>query len=859
MADEEVMKFEITDYDLDNEFNINRPTRKTSKNQQIYGIWAEDSGDEDDAPERPRAGFGGQRGKARHNYTAPVSFVAGGVQQAGKKRKQEEEEAKDSAGGKEDADADAEGSRSRFPFSKKGIRDNSLFLSSDEEDEDEVASQSQQQSKNKPFTFITEEIAGLRKKKIPLNPVLINQGVGGWEKHTKGIGAKLLLQMGFQPGKGLGRELQGIQAPVEAHLRKGRGAIGAYGPEKVAKITDVKGDSDEEEAKDFVEKLSQWRKADIGNKKKVRYVYKSVDDVLEQGKFQPVRRDHSQLSKVKVIDMTGPEQRVLSGYHAISGQQRPTDEWEIRKDKKFSNFALPELLHNINLLMDMCEQDIIHNDQKLRYSSDRMVTLEHEEANLSTMVNQEKQHIKTLETVLDIVQDMINCSTNETDPLTLDSAATAFKELQTKYYEEYRLFEIGDLAVTLVDPLICEQLVRWNPLQRPDEPLALFRQWQEILQGDDAHTLSSLSASQSPYHKLLWSAWMPSVRIAVDTWNCRVSEPLVDFLKAWAAWVPPWILDNIREQLVLPKLQREVEEWNPMTDTVPIHAWTHPWLSFLGNRLETVVFPVIRHKLSKALTSWHPSDRSARLMLLPWHKVFIKGEMDAFLVKNIVPKLQLALQEFVINPHEQHLDQWTWVMEWEDLLPVHIFASLLEKNFFPKWLQILTLWLSHAPNYDEITNWYMGWKKMFSEKLLMQPGIKEQFHRALELMNRAVSCGGQAICQQPGAIESVSYLTNIEQTQQQAHIKERESRLELLAEAVRSASQIPQGFRELIQKRCEERGLLFVPLPNRYREGKQVYRCGKIQIYIDRNVVFASDNGTTWFPKSLANVLDMAM
>lgn len=44
----------------------------------------------------------------------------------------------------------------------------------------------------------------------------------------------MLLQMGYQPGKGLGKELQGISAPVEATMRKGRGAIGAYGPEKAA-------------------------------------------------------------------------------------------------------------------------------------------------------------------------------------------------------------------------------------------------------------------------------------------------------------------------------------------------------------------------------------------------------------------------------------------------------------------------------------------------------------------------------------------------------------------------------------------------------------------------------------------------
>jgi tuftelin-interacting protein 11 len=37
MSDEEVEKFEITDYDLENEFNINRPGRRISKNEQIYG------------------------------------------------------------------------------------------------------------------------------------------------------------------------------------------------------------------------------------------------------------------------------------------------------------------------------------------------------------------------------------------------------------------------------------------------------------------------------------------------------------------------------------------------------------------------------------------------------------------------------------------------------------------------------------------------------------------------------------------------------------------------------------------------------------------------------------------------------
>jgi hypothetical protein len=51
------------------------------------------------------------------------------------------------------------------------------------------------QSQKQRGLNIDGEIAGLRKKRPVFNPTLINKGVGSWEKHTRGIGAKLLLQV----------------------------------------------------------------------------------------------------------------------------------------------------------------------------------------------------------------------------------------------------------------------------------------------------------------------------------------------------------------------------------------------------------------------------------------------------------------------------------------------------------------------------------------------------------------------------------------------------------------------------------------------------------------------------------------
>lgn len=67
-----------------------------------------------------------------------------------------------------------------------------------------------------------------------------------------------------------------------------------------------------------------------------------------------------------------------------------------------------------------------------------------------------------------------------------------------------------------------------------------------------------------------------------SSWNPRDSDPLINLMETWKPLLPQWIMDNIFNKLIMPKLLIEVNTWNPLTDTTPIHIWIHPWIPLLG-------------------------------------------------------------------------------------------------------------------------------------------------------------------------------------------------------------------------------------------------------------------------------------
>lgn len=163
----------------------------------------------------------------------------------------------------------------------------------------------------------------------------------------------------------------------------------------------------------------------------------------------------------------------------------------------------------------------------------------------------------------------------------------------------------------------------------------------------------------------------------------------------------------------------------------------------MKDRLDSEVLPSIRFKLASALTNWHPSDMSAKAILLPWRPpAFTTAAWDSFMARHIAPKLELVLSdELAINPNVQNLEPWKWVMAWLDLVPMASLITILERSFFPKWHGVLATWLNSSPNYEEVSKWYIGWKSQFPERLHTHPSVKAKLSQALIMMNRSLSGG----------------------------------------------------------------------------------------------------------------------
>lgn len=163
--------------------------------------------------------------------------------------------------------------------------------------------------------------------------------------------------------------------------------------------------------------------------------------------------------------------------------------------------------------------------------------------------------------------------------------------------------------------------------------------------------------------------------------------------------------------------------------------------------MEPVIY-FIYTKFTTILTEyqWDIFDLSILSILLPWKDEIYPFLMEKLIINIISPKLEQLLSNFDITPNSQDLKPFWILSQWyenffsNNFQLIKHFLFLLEKYFFPKWLNVLFYWLSNykgIDNYKECIDWYLGWKQLFIDynfDYLYQEYLYLHFQNALQLI-----------------------------------------------------------------------------------------------------------------------------
>ena len=397
--------------------------------------------------------------------------------------------------------------------------------------------------------------------------------VGQFEVHTKGIGAKLLAKMGWKEGTGLGKEGKGLAAPLEAKMRpKGQGM--GYGnrrePSLVPKEDNVEREEKKRDDKKQATEINvemeaqEWRKARARSLLQKKKVFKTVEDVLADSKG-------AKSTVQTVIDMRGPHKRVVNDLEAL--EEQPVDAG-----------PMPELQHNMRLLVDMTEAEIRKVDARVRHTKDSQELLSREERRLQEELHASQQEVQLLETALESALKVLQLSDSSAN---IAETRAAFNDTKAILGDQYLKYEFNVLALSVLEPKLKQKMLDWSPLSDPTSIVPELSDWKPILERDRVHEMvipeqdvdiEKLFNSTDPYTRLLLELVLPRIRQDIQSWDAKNTLSLERFVEIWEKIMPSSMLLYIMQHLVLPKLKVAVQQWEPLKDPIAPHTWLHPWL-----------------------------------------------------------------------------------------------------------------------------------------------------------------------------------------------------------------------------------------------------------------------------------------
>ncbi|KAL4798627.1 GC-rich sequence DNA-binding factor-like protein-domain-containing protein [Aspergillus venezuelensis] len=692
-----------------------------------------------------------------------------------------------------------------------------------------------------------------------------NKSPAGGGIAANSFGARMLAKMGHVQGQGLGSSGQGIVNPIEAQARPqgiGLGAVKEKSKEARAeerRAAAMRGESVEESSDEEYKRKKRQQRKD-----KQRTDGEGRPAAKKKPQFRTAREIEQDMAGLEVpnvlkslIDATGNEQRVLNSTAGLMQQV------------EFVNTEQSEAYK----IARRARQDLEAFADEWKGLTERKHYIEQDEAQIVDQLDTNQRQIDQLSALgaafgaLEVIPEEKSGSSQAK----LDHVTDQLETLEIQYRSEIDEYRLWEAAVAAIHPLFREAMEDWEPLQNPTFLVSNLRRLQPLLSRKPSDGQTSQRQSTSPYETMIYTLWLPRVRSALlNDWDVFDPSPATTLIVAWKEILPSFVYANVLDQLVVPKLTNGLKSWRPKRSQSSSQSqqnsrvpwWLFTWLQHLDERhtnpkQATGLLSDAKRKFRTLLDTWDINAGPARGFDI-WRDA-LSYEFDTCLRNHLLPRLAAHLRnDFDVNPQDQDLKPFENILKWKEWFQPNVLGLLFVAEFFPKFHNILYIWLTNDPNYEEVAEWFTWWRSQFPSEINDLAIVDEEWNKALRTMDLAAQLGDRAASELPQPSGSASTLAAKTTSAQPSQPSQKQPH----AEPPRKPKVIEEvAFKDIIESWCAEEGLIMLPLREAHpQNGQPLFRItasatgkGGVVAFIQGDVVWVQNKKAkeVWEPMGL--------